>query len=203
LAVLLSVGSDPELLLLRSQVLEKSGHSVVTVSNLLYSVPVFQSVSFDGVIFCHLIPADVRGKLVRQMLGSVHHGVPIFVFRKPLAPGDDGALTVIASKTPAAAALCKELMRSFRLSGDATRHSLQSWKEIATFVGRGVRTVQRWEEFGLPVHRPSGSSRGRVLVLVAELEQWMKSREGQPCDKDQTSNQADAPAYAGGAGASD
>lgn len=31
---------------------------------------------------------------------------------------------------------------------------LNSWKEIATFLGRGVRTVQRWErELQLPVHR--------------------------------------------------
>src|SRR4051812_44515354 len=31
---------------------------------------------------------------------------------------------------------------------------LQSWKEIAHYVNRGVRTVQRWEAlFGLPVHR--------------------------------------------------
>ena len=31
---------------------------------------------------------------------------------------------------------------------------LDSWKEIAAYLGRGVRTVQRWErEEGLPVHR--------------------------------------------------
>ena len=40
-----------------------------------------------------------------------------------------------------------------------TTHSsvLNSWKEIASYLGRSVRTVQRWErEFGLPVHRPAG-----------------------------------------------
>ena len=32
---------------------------------------------------------------------------------------------------------------------------LNTWKEIATYMGRGVRTVQRWErELGLPVRRP-------------------------------------------------
>ena len=31
---------------------------------------------------------------------------------------------------------------------------LDSWKEIASYLGRGIRTVQRWErEEGLPVHR--------------------------------------------------
>ena len=35
---------------------------------------------------------------------------------------------------------------------------LDSWKEIATYLGRGVRTAQRWErEEGLPVHRLSDS----------------------------------------------
>jgi hypothetical protein len=31
---------------------------------------------------------------------------------------------------------------------------LDSWKEIAAYLGRAIRTVQRWErEEGLPVHR--------------------------------------------------
>jgi hypothetical protein len=31
---------------------------------------------------------------------------------------------------------------------------LNGWNEIATFLGKGVRTVQRWErEYGLPIHR--------------------------------------------------
>jgi hypothetical protein len=36
----------------------------------------------------------------------------------------------------------------------AEKPRLDSWKEIASYLGRGVRTVQRWEcEEGLPVHR--------------------------------------------------
>ena len=31
---------------------------------------------------------------------------------------------------------------------------LNGWKEIAVFLGKGVRTVQRWErDHGLPIHR--------------------------------------------------
>jgi hypothetical protein len=34
------------------------------------------------------------------------------------------------------------------------RRRLDSWKEIAAYLGRSIRTVQRWErEEGLPVHR--------------------------------------------------
>ncbi len=53
---------------------------------------------------------------------------------------------------------------------------LNSWKEIASFVGRGVRTVQRWEaECGMPIHRPRGHSRSAVLAFSDELEAWLRS----------------------------
>ncbi len=51
---------------------------------------------------------------------------------------------------------------------------LNSWKEIAAHLGRGVRTVQRWErDFGLPVRRPSGRSRSAVVAVPAELDAWV------------------------------
>jgi hypothetical protein len=52
---------------------------------------------------------------------------------------------------------------------------LQSWKEIAQYVGRGVRTVQRWEAYGLPVRRPSGRDRSAVLALKSEIDDWLRS----------------------------
>ncbi len=55
-------------------------------------------------------------------------------------------------------------------------HFLSGWKEIATFLGKGVRTVQRYErELRLPVRRPAGKSRGSVIAVVAELEGWVKA----------------------------
>lgn len=51
---------------------------------------------------------------------------------------------------------------------------LNSWKEIAQYLGRGVRTVQRWEaELGLPVRRPRGKSRSAVVAVRSELDEWM------------------------------
>ena len=51
---------------------------------------------------------------------------------------------------------------------------LNSWKEIATYLGRGVRTVQRWEaELQLPIHRPRGKNRSAVLAFRAELNEWL------------------------------
>lgn len=51
---------------------------------------------------------------------------------------------------------------------------LTSWKEIANFMGKGVRTVQRWEAtLGLPVIRPSNSRAGIVMARPSELEAWL------------------------------
>jgi len=54
---------------------------------------------------------------------------------------------------------------------------LGSWKEIATYLGRGVRSVQRWErEEGLPVHRLSHQKRGSVYAYKSELDEWWQNR---------------------------
>ena len=64
---------------------------------------------------------------------------------------------------------------------------LNSWKEIATYLGRGVRTVQRWEaELQLPVHRPRGKNRSAVMAFRAELDQWL-SRTPLECDNKESS----------------
>jgi hypothetical protein len=52
---------------------------------------------------------------------------------------------------------------------------LNSWKEIANYLGRGVRTVQRWErDLRLPVHRPKGKDRSAVLAFPEELNSWLQ-----------------------------
>jgi phage terminase Nu1 subunit (DNA packaging protein) len=50
---------------------------------------------------------------------------------------------------------------------------LNGWKEIASFMGRGVRTVQRWEAIGLPVRRPHGRMRSAVVASAKELTAWL------------------------------
>jgi hypothetical protein len=54
---------------------------------------------------------------------------------------------------------------------------LNSWKEISNYIGRGVRTVQRWEkDFGLPVRRPCGHLRGSVFAVRDDVDQWLNTR---------------------------
>ena len=49
-----------------------------------------------------------------------------------------------------------------------------SWKEIAQFFGKSVRTVQRWERtLELPIIRPDNASGNIVLAKVADLEAWL------------------------------
>ncbi len=54
---------------------------------------------------------------------------------------------------------------------------LDSWKEIATYLGRDITTVQRWEKReGMPVHRHLHDKRGSVYASRAELDAWARSR---------------------------
>ncbi len=53
---------------------------------------------------------------------------------------------------------------------------LNSWKEIACYLNRGVRTVQRWEaELGLPVRRPRGRSRSAVIAIRSDIDKWLRA----------------------------
>ena len=55
-------------------------------------------------------------------------------------------------------------------------HFLSGWKEIANYLGKGVRTVQRYElDLGLPVRRPAGRTRGSVVATRVELDAWVEA----------------------------
>lgn len=53
---------------------------------------------------------------------------------------------------------------------------LNGWKEIAAYLGRDPRTVERWEkQRSLPVRRLPGSGRATVYALMPELDEWLAS----------------------------
>jgi adenylate cyclase len=55
---------------------------------------------------------------------------------------------------------------------------LDSWKEIAAYLKRGVRTAQRWErDEGLPVRRLKHDTQGSVYAIRGELDAWWRSRQ--------------------------
>jgi TolB-like protein/Flp pilus assembly protein TadD len=61
--------------------------------------------------------------------------------------------------------------------GDRRGRRLESWKEIAAYLGRDVTTVRRWERReGLPVYRILHSKLGSVYAYTTELDAWRDSR---------------------------
>jgi hypothetical protein len=59
-------------------------------------------------------------------------------------------------------------------SSAAGRKILSSWKDIAQYMGRGVRTLQRYEqELNLPVRRVTGRERSSVMAFADEIDQWL------------------------------
>jgi adenylate cyclase len=70
---------------------------------------------------------------------------------------------------------------------------LDSWKEIAAYLKRGARTVQRWErEERLPVHRLQHERLGSVYAFRSELDAWWAARASseQPAPLDARSSSA-------------
>jgi uncharacterized protein YceH (UPF0502 family) len=58
---------------------------------------------------------------------------------------------------------------------------LTSWKEIGLYLGKGVRTVQRWErDFDLPIHRAPSGSRRAIFAVSEELDAWARSHRRAP-----------------------
>jgi hypothetical protein len=53
---------------------------------------------------------------------------------------------------------------------------LTSWKEIAQYIGKGVRTAQRWERLAeLPVRRLNQQP-SSVFAFTEEIDRWMHAQ---------------------------
>jgi len=84
------------------------------------------------------------------------------------------------------------------VSQPAVEVRLESWKEIAAYLKRDTRTVQRWEKReGLPVHRHLHDKLGTVYASKSELDRWWLERGTPPEDeKQEIANEATLPAPA-------
>jgi predicted DNA-binding transcriptional regulator AlpA len=56
---------------------------------------------------------------------------------------------------------------------------LTSWKDISQYVGKAVRTIQRWErELHFPIRRVATNGRKTpVFAIPSEIDQWSHSHE--------------------------
>jgi tetratricopeptide (TPR) repeat protein len=67
---------------------------------------------------------------------------------------------------------------------------LSSWKEIAAYLGRDVRTVQRWERTqGLPVHRHHHSRLSTAYAFKSELDRWWDNLPRETSAEEQSGGQ--------------
>jgi len=66
------------------------------------------------------------------------------------------------------------------VDASAPPQRLETWGEIAAYLGREIRTVQRWEKsLGLPIRRLAGFSdkQSRVFAFKRELDAWWQEHE--------------------------
>ncbi|MFO7693619.1 MAG: hypothetical protein R6V57_11085 [Vicinamibacterales bacterium] len=74
---------------------------------------------------------------------------------------------------------------------------LHGWKDISTYFGRSVRTVQRWErDFGLPIRRFGMGRAELVHAYLEELDRWKATAEAEAARRagdPGTENGTDAP----------
>lgn len=68
---------------------------------------------------------------------------------------------------------------------DVEEQRLESWKQIASYLGRSERTVRRWhEQEGLPVHKHLHQQRGSVWAFPVEIDRWRDARTVRPAEED-------------------
>jgi hypothetical protein len=77
----------------------------------------------------------------------------------------------------------KEINTVVRSPRDADGNRLDTWKEIAVYLNREVRTVQRWEKReGLPVHGHFHAKGRTVYALKEEIDVWLMGRGQYPLE---------------------
>jgi hypothetical protein len=98
-----------------------------------------------------------------------------------------------SERTRAGIQFSVDLLRTFSVGSRSgrigSRTFLTGWNEIGEYLGKGVRTVQRWEHQGLPVRRSGEGRKATVLALPEELDAWVqnqKLRSGSNVSVDQT-----------------
>lgn len=87
-------------------------------------------------------------------------------------------------------ALDNKQMKTIALSAPASDEDrLDSWKEIAVYLDREVRTAERWEKReGLPVHRHRHANASSVYAFKHEIDAWLHSRRlvtSEPAEKEE------------------
>src|SRR5258708_22085724 len=66
---------------------------------------------------------------------------------------------------------------------------LDSWKEIAAYLKKEVRTVQRWEKnLDLPVRRLAHGKQGSVFAYKSDLDAWWQQSQSKLVEEEKESD---------------
>ncbi|MCU1286836.1 MAG: tolB protein [Acidobacteriales bacterium] len=154
---------------------------VVSVSHVAHAAPVFRATLFNAVILGYSVTEKMSQRELRTFVRNFGDSL-VLVSGNAISPNQKSLVqlspgTVEPGRNGKPAQLLFELQEVFQsTTTTAAQVSLQSWKEISAYMGRGIRTLQRWEKkFGLPIHRPSHRERSAIFALRAELDEWMRS----------------------------
>jgi len=69
----------------------------------------------------------------------------------------------------------KEANAADRLVDTLAGERLDSWKEIAAYLKYSERTVRRWEQEGLPIHRHPHKKKAAIYAYRAEIDAWWRN----------------------------
>lgn len=88
-------------------------------------------------------------------------------------------------------------LRQGASSNPAANPRLNSWKEIAAYFDRDIRTVQLWEKReSLPIHRHEHNARSSVYAYPSELDAWLRTRQhDRPASPPSTAARLPRPAW--------
>jgi hypothetical protein len=99
-------------------------------------------------------------------------------------PGPVGGEGLILGQSSRAGDMAVESSGKSEPSGSSAAPAILSgWKQIACYLGKSIRTVQRWEhDLGLPVRKTDMHTESGVSAIVTEIEIWGLNRTyGYPC----------------------
>src|ERR1035438_8804843 len=151
-------------------------------------LPPFAKCAKDGAPTVLVMSARSRAWAIRpktlQRLPNIVFSIGTSRYRSVETWEKPGDWTKAHKQSILATTLQQRNVRERAMRGDAiergpTKHDrpaddrLDSWKEIAAYLKKEVRTVQRWEKnLGLPVRRLAQGKQGTVFAYKSDLDAW-------------------------------
>jgi DNA-binding response OmpR family regulator len=189
--LILCIDDEVRNLEMRKLLLQSAGHNVVARRNGKTGLAAFDSMPVRLVLLDYSMPG-LNGAQVAQAMRKIKPHVPILMLSghsvRPDNIDEYIDLYLVKGGDPrklldsVQRLLAKRYQPNSRLLGSMSKASgddqelLNSWKEVAQYMRRGVRTVQRWEkDLGFPVHRPAGKLKSAVLAVTTEIDEWIRT----------------------------